>query len=145
MLFSVGVELAKNKDELNGIVVPVFDKFGYGCNSASESEDKIISNAIDAILTISYEMILDGLDLSLLQEGYADYSDDKKYSLFTRWIYINVELSSIEGKQARINTSLPDGLISRIDSRVANDNKYRDRSHFLSVASSLLLINESST
>ncbi|EOR1523346.1 type II toxin-antitoxin system HicB family antitoxin, partial [Escherichia coli] len=48
---------------------------------------------------------------------------------------IDVDLSEIEGKQQRINISLPDVLIRRIDGYVRESGGvYKDRSHFLAQA-----------
>lgn len=44
---------------------------------------------------------------------------------------IDVDLSGFEGKPQRINISLPDTLIKRIDNVVVSNPIYRDRSHFL--------------
>lgn len=49
---------------------------------------------------------------------------------------LDVDLTEFMGKPKRINVSLPDGLIQLIDTRVkASQGQYRDRSHFLAVAS----------
>ncbi|QMR42946.1 type II toxin-antitoxin system HicB family antitoxin (plasmid) [Klebsiella aerogenes] len=47
---------------------------------------------------------------------------------------VEVDLSEFEGKPQRINISLPDTLIKRIDNAVKGNTSYRDRSHFLAEA-----------
>jgi hypothetical protein len=134
MLFMIGIEPATKDDEAYGITAPVFDKVGQSCNSATDNEKNIVYKATDAILIKAEEMVLAGADLELLSEGYKDYSQDAKYSEFTRWLAIDVDISNLTGKPKRININLPDTLLMRIDSFVENNEKYKDRSHFLAVA-----------
>lgn len=134
MLFMIGIEPADTKDEAHGIIVPVFNKVNYGCNSAADNEKDIVQQATDAILTMVEELVIDGFDLEILNEGYKDYSQNQEYSDFTRWLAIDINVSELKGKPKRININLPDILLMRIDSCVANDEKYKDRSHFLAIA-----------
>jgi hypothetical protein len=134
MLFMIGIEPAETKDEAYGIIVPVFNKINYGCNSAADNEKDIVQQATDAILSMVEELVLDGIDLEILNEGYKDYSQNQEYSDFTRWLAIDIDISELKGKPKRININLPDILLMRIDSCVANDDKYKDRSHFLAIA-----------
>jgi hypothetical protein len=134
MLFNIGIEPATNENEAYGIIVPVFNKVNYGCNSAADNEKDIVQQATDAILTMAEELIFDGIDLELLNEGYADYSQNPDYSDFTRWLAIDIDISELKGKPKRININLPDTLLMRIDSVVANNEKYKDRSHLLAIA-----------
>lgn len=92
MLFMIGIEPATNKDEAYGMVVPVFSKFNYVCNSASDDESGIVSSVTEAILMIAEEMVLEGVDLEVLNEGYKDYSQVPEYEYFTRWLAVEVDL-----------------------------------------------------
>ncbi len=47
---------------------------------------------------------------------------------------IDVDLSEFEGKQQRVNITLPDVLIKRIDGFIRKRPVYKDRSHFLAQA-----------
>ncbi len=47
---------------------------------------------------------------------------------------IDIDLSAFEGKAHRINISLPDTLIKRIDNKVKAHHSYYDRRHFLAMA-----------
>lgn len=134
MLFMIGIEPPETKDAAYGIIVPVFNKVNYGCNSAADNERDIVQQATDAILSMVKELVLDGIDLEILNEGYKDYSENQEYSDFTRWLAIDIDVSELKGKPKRININLPDILLMRIDSCVANDEKYKDRSHFLAIA-----------
>lgn len=134
MLFMIGIEPAETKDETYGIIVPVFNKVNYGCNSAADNEIDIVQQATDAILSMVEELVLDGIDLEILNEGYKDYSQNQEHSDFTRWLAIDIDISELKGKPKRININIPDTLLMRIDSYVANNEKYKDRSHFLAIA-----------
>lgn len=134
MLFMIGIEPAETKSVAHGIIVPVFNKVNFGCNSAADNEKDIVQQATDAILTMVEELVLNGFDLEILNEGYKDYSQNQEYSNFTRWLAIDIDVSELKGKPKRININLPDILLMRIDSYVANDEKYKDRSHFLAIA-----------
>jgi len=57
------------------------------------------------------------------------------YAHCDTWFVIDVDLTGFEGKQQRVNISLPDVLIKRIDSIVqARNALYKDRCHFLATA-----------
>lgn len=131
MLFMVGVERPKSDTEAFGIIVPVFDKIGYGCFSAADTRDKILHQAKDAIITMAQEALLDGHLLDSMSEGYTDYSSDPQYSAYSEWFALEVDAESLKAKQKRINIVLPEPLIARIDSFVSINPEYKDRSDFL--------------
>ncbi len=60
MLFTVGIEPPVNDSEAWGIIVPVFEKIGYGCFFASDEESDILYQAKCAILEMTEEAINDG-------------------------------------------------------------------------------------
>lgn len=134
MLFNIGVSVPANKNEAYGITVPIFEKLGYGCVSAADTEQEILNQAKDAIYTMAEELLLDGIGLEQLDEYFHVYSDQEKHSDFDHWLWVEVDLSDLKGKPQRINISLPDTLIRRVDSFVEKSGKFKDRSHFLAIA-----------
>lgn len=72
MLFMVGIERPQ-EDTSWGIVVPVFEQFGYGCVSAADEQKEILYRAKAAILEMAAEMVADGHNLASLDVGYTDY------------------------------------------------------------------------
>ena len=62
------------------------------------------------------------------------YAADPEYKRFDSRFMVEVNLSEFAGKPQRINISLPDTLINRIDNAVKGNTGYRDRSHFLTEA-----------
>ena len=122
MLFTIGIETPTNENEAYGITVPALFTEEYSCFSAADTLEEIPTQATDAIHSILEMMFEDGIDINELQDkGYRHYLD--------------VDISAYQGKRHRINISLPEYLIKRIDSRVASNPIYKDRSHFLAVAS----------
>lgn len=93
--------------------------------------------AREAILAIVEEMVISGAHSvdDIHDEGCLTYSANPNYNHCDSWFVIDVDLSEIEGKQQRINISLPDVLIRRIDGYVRESGGvYKDRSHFLAQA-----------
>ncbi|EDW8942666.1 CopG family transcriptional regulator [Salmonella enterica subsp. enterica] len=137
MFFSVGVETPKDENTAYGITVPAFDRFDFGCISAADSQSEIPVMAREAILAIVEEMLLTGSHSvdDIHDAGWLTYAADQEYSHCDSWFMIEVDLCEFEGKQQRINISLPDVLIRRIDGYVRDcGGVYKDRSHFLAQA-----------
>lgn len=137
MLFMVGIERPQHTDEAFGIIVPVFEKLGYGCVSAADSREDILYQARAAILTMAEEVIQDGHLPETLEEGYQDYRS--QYPGFTEWLALEIPLEGLRGKQKRINITLPEPLLARVDAFVSFHSQYKDRSDFLAQAADRLM------
>ena len=136
MFFSVGLETPKDENTAYGMIVPAF--FGFaGCFSAADTQAEIAPMVTEAIL-LTVETLIENGGFSVDQikdAGHLTYAADPEYADYDSWFLIDVDLSSFEGKAQRINVSLPDTLIARIDNCVEqNGSPYRDRSHFLAKA-----------
>lgn len=137
MFFTIGVESPKNADTAFGISVPAFDQFDYGCVSAADEQADIPVMAREAILAIVEEMMLNGKHSveDIKDAGVLVYSLNPEYAHCDTWFMIDVDLTEFEGKQQRVNITLPDVLIKRIDGYIqGNRSTYKDRSHFLAQA-----------
>lgn len=135
MLFSIGVELPKDKDQAFGLVVPALCDANYGCFSAADLESEIPSMAKEAIIDMVEVMIEDCYPLLNVQDkGVVYYRDQGDYAHCDAWLLLEIDLSDFAGKPKRINISMPDTLIARIDEYVKSSNEYKDRSHFLAMA-----------
>lgn len=137
MFFSVGVESPKDADTAFGISVPAFDRFDYGCVSAADEQSDIPVMAREAILSIVEEMLLSGAHSveDIKDAGFMVYAANAEYAHCDSWFMIDVDLTEFEGKQQRVNITLPDVLIKRIDGFIqGNRSTYKDRSHFLAQA-----------
>ncbi|TPE54300.1 hypothetical protein FJM67_04960 [Maribrevibacterium harenarium] len=139
MLFMVGIEKPENKNSAWGIVVPVFEELGYGCVSAADSQAELLYRAKEAILTMAEEVIADGHMISALDRGFADYQAD--YPSFERWLAVEVPVEGLKGKQKRVNITLPEPLLARVDAYVGFHNEFKDRSDFLAKAADRFMQN----
>ena len=136
MLFTIGIETPANENEAYGIAVPALSTEKYDCFSAADTLEEIPAQATDAIHSILEMMFEDGLDINELQDkGYRHYQTLEDFNYCDTWLLLDVDISAYQGKRYRINISLPEYLIKRIDSRVASNPIYKDRSHFLAIAS----------
>lgn len=136
MLFSIGVEVPKANDEAFGLIIPALCNDKYGCFSAADSEQEIVVMATEAITTMVEEMLEDGLSiLDLKDKGVLTYQKDEEYAYCDTWLMLDIDISKFEGKPKRINVSLPDVLIKRIDDHVKHSSgRYKDRSDFIAIA-----------
>jgi hypothetical protein len=128
----IGIEAPTSENEAYGIVVPVFEKLGYGCFSAADEKKDILKQAKVVILDMVEEILNDGKRIENLGEDYEDYQE--LYPEFKEWIAIDVAVESLKAKKERINISLSAPLISRIDNFVQTHTEYKDRSDFLALA-----------
>lgn len=136
MLFTIGIETPDNENEAYGIAVPVLFTDKYACISAADTLEEIPVQATDTIHSILEMMFEDGTNISELQDkGYKYYKTLEDFNYCDTWLLLDVDISAYQGKRHRINISLPEYLIKRIDSRVASNPIYKDRSHFLAIAS----------
>lgn len=136
MLFSVGIETPKDDSVAYGLVVPALCIEQYSCFSAADTENEIADMATEAIQLMLETMQEEGVAVSALKDaGYRQYKVMEEYAYCDTWLLLQVDVSAFEGKPKRINVSIPDTLISRIDSKVKSaPQRYRDRSHFLATA-----------
>lgn len=136
MLLTIGIETPTNENEAYGIAVPLLFTDTYACISAADTLEEIPTQATDAIHSILEMMFEDGVDISeLVDKGYKYYQALEDFNYCDTWLLLDVDMSAYQGKRHRINISLPEYLIKRIDSRVASNPIYKDRSHFLAIAS----------
>ncbi|WP_347254563.1 type II toxin-antitoxin system HicB family antitoxin [Leminorella grimontii] len=136
MFFSVGVETPKDENTAYGMIVPAFSAYDCGCFSAADTQDQIAPMIKEAILMVIEDLVQRGVVAAgdIKDAGYLVYAANPEYKDFDSWVMVDVDLSEFEGKPQRINVSLPDTLIRRIDTAVKSSTVYRDRSHFIAEA-----------
>lgn len=136
MLFTVGIETPKQDNEAFGLVVPALFTEEYSCFSAADTVEQIPSQAVNAIHSVLEMMLEDGADISLLKDlGFANYKGQEDFSHCDAWLLIDVDTTAYLGKKQRVNVVLPQYILDRIDQRVLTQPAYKDRSHFLAIAS----------
>ncbi|TNV09591.1 CopG family transcriptional regulator [Buttiauxella sp. B2] len=136
MFFSVGVETPKDNGTAYGISVPALDGLDYGCVSAADEQADIPVMAREAILSVVEEMMVNGSHSveDIKDAGFMVYAASPDYAHCDTWFVIDVDLKGFEGKQQRVNITLPDVLVKRIDGYISERRIYKDRSHFLATA-----------
>jgi len=137
MLFMIGIEIPKSEQYAYGIVVPAFDEVNYACFAAADCEADVLTQAKLAILDMVEEIVNDGHILSALDVGYKDYS--KEYEDFDKWIAIDVPVETIRSKQKRINITMSEFQLSRVDAFVSSRPEFSDRSDFIAKASEKMM------
>ena len=136
MLFSVGIELPQSNDDAFGLIIPALCNESFSCYSSADTEKQISLMATDAITMTIEEMLLDGVALNtIVDKGVIAYQQDREYSDYNAWLMLDVDVSKLEGKPKRINISIPDVLVQRIDDYVKHSaGRYKDRSDFIASA-----------
>ncbi|HFO2535008.1 TPA: type II toxin-antitoxin system HicB family antitoxin [Yersinia enterocolitica] len=137
MLFSVGLEVHKNTNDMYNIIIPALYAGRTIRVSAIEIKENILTIIREFIL-LTIESKLNTPDFSIeniKDAGFLAYASYPEYVTYNTWFIIDIDLSSFKGKQQRVSIAIPDFLITRIDYAVqSNHSIYRDRSHFFSEA-----------
>jgi len=100
-----------------------------GCYFAGDTIDEAIAdafNAIDAHLEFQAEK---GRDLPEAQDISAHLQNSACEG--GDWAYVEVDLMKYEGKAVKLNITLPQNLLHRIDSYVELNREYGSRSGFI--------------
>ena len=94
-----------------------------GCFSAGETLDEAIANASEA-LAFHIEGLLDAgakIPTPLALEYHATHPE---YTGMI-WAVVTVDLASLSGKSKRLNISLPEGVLRRIDAAAEKNGESR--------------------
>lgn len=127
MLYPIVIEPG-DQDRAFGVVVPNIP----GCFSAGDTfEDAVINvrEAIEGHLKILCEEGAEIPPATAMQTHIAK----TEYAGWV-WALVEVDITPFLGKSQKVNVTLPDVLIKRIDDRVARHPKYKSRSGFLAQA-----------
>jgi len=127
MLYAIVIEPG-DKDCAYGVVVPDIP----GCFSAGDTFEDAVINAREAIEG-HLEVLCEG-ELDIPQA--IDAQVHIKNPQYAGWIWalIDVDITPFLGKSQKVNVSLPDVLLKRIDDTVARQPAYKSRSGFLAQA-----------
>jgi hypothetical protein len=137
MLFMVGIETPKSEKYAYGMIVPAFDEIGYGCVATADEESDVLNQVKLAILDMAEEAYKDGHLLSALDMGYKDYASE--HEDFDKWIAIDVPVEAIRAKQKRVNITMSEFQLARVDAFVSSHANFSDRSDFLAQASEKMM------
>lgn len=127
MLYPIAIEKGSDT-EAYGATVPDI----AGCYSAGDTLDEALVNAREAI-----EMQLEALSEAgqTIPAGRKidDHLSNEEFEGHI-WCVIDVDLTPYLGKSQKINVTLPETLLLKIDKTVAKNPIYKTRSGFLATA-----------
>jgi predicted RNase H-like HicB family nuclease len=124
MLYPVVIN--KDQDSEYGASVPDLP----GCFSAGETFDEVLENAKEAIQCHIEGLMLDGETIPLAGKIEL-HKNDPQWSEGV-WALVQIDLSRLSGKSKRVNITLPERLLSQVDSHAAQQGE--TRSGFLAQA-----------
>ena len=94
-----------------------------GCFSAGDTMDEAIANAKEAV-AFHIEGLLDAGEGIPSPQGIETRSQNPDYAGMI-WALVSVDLCSLSGKAKRINISLPERVLRRIDSAAEKNGETR--------------------
>lgn len=126
MLYPVYVH--KDQDSAYGLTFPDFE----GCFSAADDLQDVERMAQEAV-----ELHFDGEDIPLPAPSSPEQwgGDDRFEGGY--WLLLNIDTSKINSKSVRINISMPEALVKRIDQ--AAKRQHLSRSAFLAKSAEMSL------
>jgi len=103
------VVLHKDADSDYGVTIPDLP----GCFSAGASIDEALQEAVEAAECHIEGMLIDSEDIPLpvsieVHQKEPDFSDGI-------WAFIDVDLSKLSGKVRRVNVTIPERILTKID------------------------------
>ena len=101
--------LHKDPDTSYGVTIPDLP----GCFSWGDTIDEAIANATEAIECHVEALLMDSEDVPL-PGTVEQYRMLRDYETAT-WVLVSVDLSKISGISKRVNISLPERILGRID------------------------------
>jgi predicted RNase H-like HicB family nuclease len=94
-----------------------------GCFSAGDTMDEAIANAKEAV-AFHIEGLLDAGEKIPAPQGVEVHSGNPDYAGMV-WALVSVDLASLSGKSKRLNISLPERVLRRIDSAAEKNGETR--------------------
>jgi predicted RNase H-like HicB family nuclease len=94
-----------------------------GCFSAGDTLDEAIANAVEA-LAFHIEGLLDAGEKIPNPQSIQSHSAKREYAGMI-WAVTSVDLASLSGKSKRLNISLPERVLRRIDSAAEKNGESR--------------------
>ena len=113
------VIIHKDRGSDYGVTVPDLP----GCFSAGETLEEALGNAEEAILTHVEGLVLD--DDTVLSPSDVETLRRKLKQKSVVWGIVSVDLSKLSERAKRINITIPDRLLSKIDSFAKSEGESR--------------------
>ena len=119
MRYPIAIEVG-DKRHAYGVVVPDLP----GCFSAGDTLEEALSNAQEAIL-LHLEGLLDDQKPIPKPSALADYLQRKRAFKRWTWAVVDVDLSELGDKAARINITLPQRILRAVDAHARRSGETR--------------------
>lgn len=115
------IVIHKEPDTSYGVTVPDLP----GCFSAGDTMEEALKNAVEAIECHVEGILLDNepLPIGKAIEEYIDLADYQEGT----WALVDVDLSKLGGETQRINISIAERILGKIDAFAKNSNKTRSK------------------
>lgn len=113
------IVIHKDPDTAYGVTVPDLP----GCFSAGDTMEEAVKNAVEAIECHVEGILIDNENLPIPKdmEEYVSQSDYQGGI----WALVEVDLSKLSGKTQRVNISIPERILGKIDCFTAQTNQSR--------------------
>jgi len=98
-----------------------------GCFSAGSTLEMAIENSEEAILTHIEGLLIDNEDIP--EPKTIEYHKNKNKQKNIIWAIVSVDLTKLSGKAKRINITIPEKLLNKIDNYA--EHKHETRSGLL--------------
>ncbi|MDC9622498.1 type II toxin-antitoxin system HicB family antitoxin [Xenorhabdus sp. XENO-7] len=99
-----------------------------GCYFAGDTIDDAIADAANALDTY-FEYLSEKNQVPIEAKTISDhFSDDDCTGGI--WAYVDIDLTKYEGRTTKLNITLPQFLLARIDDYVSSHSEYHSRSGF---------------
>lgn len=102
-----------------GVTVPDLP----GCFSAGKTTDEAFTNAVEAIECHIEGLLLDGEPIP--SPRTAEHHRSRKAFAKGVWALVEVDVSKLSGKAKRVNITLPERLLTQIDSFASKNGETR--------------------
>ena len=113
------IALHKDTGSDYGVSVPDLP----GCFSAGSTMDEAIDMAREAILCHIEGLFQDGEKVPAALQ-LEDHAHNPDYTDAVSWAVVDVDISQLSGKTRRVNISVPEGILARIDEVTDNRSKF---------------------
>lgn len=100
----------KDRDSDYGVTVPDLP----GCFSAGDSADDALAQVVEAIECHIEGLLMDGE--SVPQAHPIEHHQRKREFAGGIWALVDIDLSKLSGKARRVNITLPERILTQIDS-----------------------------
>jgi predicted RNase H-like HicB family nuclease len=118
MRYPIGIETGDSKHAY-GVVVPDLP----GCFSAGDTMDEALTNAREAIL-LHLDSLLDD-DKSVPEPSTVEQLRSKRSYRSCTWAIVDVDVSELGDKAARVNITLPQRILRAVDAHARKHGETR--------------------